>query len=678
MRLKDRPILFNFIVLACVFILTLTVALIVNNMFAINNLNRQVQARSLTIVENAINFLEDRVALYAAAAQVIASNDDVRYLSLSRGTDDFNFFPRAISLQNTLINTRVINAEIADMLIKFDNMPVSFTSFGTWGVSHLSPYWEELHGVSLNIVNSGIVSSFFVEGDFVVTYNNIYRNTHVFVKVNRSAVESMLAQLVPESYGRFVAIGIHGDWMLSNIQNHWGNEPTVVITRGINRLYHFYANPLAHHSIINNMIIVSFGIMGGIIIITILLLFRIKKNLYDPLPQIINALSADSYDNKRVMHRGEFSQIFGAIDMMHISLSESSENQRQMALNKYINDEATEELEEEVKDRINLGSRLYAALVILFEDEEGNKDAERSREFMTAVERFDRHQIYGVGKLGLFYFFFNHSDEYEAMIYWLEAYFEKQKGYIQCGVSALHSGFDEIVNALDESYGAFFKMPIESPAEPRRPALWQPEDEPENACKIPASLHNQVISAAMEGDAAKLEAAISNCLKNNENVNTMEMRRLILYLYEAVCLVVGNGDASRRSFFENVYNPKLLIALISAELGGQIKSKDNDIGITLWVDENLHNDISLTNLAEAMSISYSYASRFFTHKVGMHFSEYLKKKRVERAMALLTETDKGIEEIAIDSGFVSVNTFFRVFKKYAGMPPGKYRACIKE
>jgi AraC-like DNA-binding protein len=53
--------------------------------------------------------------------------------------------------------------------------------------------------------------------------------------------------------------------------------------------------------------------------------------------------------------------------------------------------------------------------------------------------------------------------------------------------------------------------------------------------------------------------------------------------------------------------------------------------------------------------------------------KYLQRRRVERAMELLRETNRPVTEICFDVGFNSLGTFSRTFSEIVGESPANYR-----
>lgn len=89
-------------------------------------------------------------------------------------------------------------------------------------------------------------------------------------------------------------------------------------------------------------------------------------------------------------------------------------------------------------------------------------------------------------------------------------------------------------------------------------------------------------------------------------------------------------------------------------------------------------NLSLETAADFLGIHPSFLSRTFKSYAGCNFWEYVNKYRVEKAIELLDHTDLAIQEIGFVIGFSSISTFFRVFKKYTGYPPGQYRQKREE
>lgn len=83
-------------------------------------------------------------------------------------------------------------------------------------------------------------------------------------------------------------------------------------------------------------------------------------------------------------------------------------------------------------------------------------------------------------------------------------------------------------------------------------------------------------------------------------------------------------------------------------------------------------NLSVSLIGSHFGITPQYVSKLFKEHAGEGLHEYISKTRVSEAKRLL---DKGasIDETALKVGFSSSSAFIRVFKKYEGITPGKYK-----
>jgi len=95
--------------------------------------------------------------------------------------------------------------------------------------------------------------------------------------------------------------------------------------------------------------------------------------------------------------------------------------------------------------------------------------------------------------------------------------------------------------------------------------------------------------------------------------------------------------------------------------------------VRTYIMENFTNRIEKSEISKIAGLSSNGFSRFFKQHTGLTFNEYVNKIRIEQATRLLCTTDDTISEIAYSCGFSSPQYFNRVFMKYMGMSPGKFR-----
>jgi YesN/AraC family two-component response regulator len=100
--------------------------------------------------------------------------------------------------------------------------------------------------------------------------------------------------------------------------------------------------------------------------------------------------------------------------------------------------------------------------------------------------------------------------------------------------------------------------------------------------------------------------------------------------------------------------------------------------IAFTTEQYADSNLSIQMIADHFDISPSYLSRYFKEHSGETITDYINKYRIANAKQLLTDTNAAIKEIAVQTGFYSINTFIRLFKKYEGITPGSYRDIQKK
>jgi AraC-like DNA-binding protein/mannose-6-phosphate isomerase-like protein (cupin superfamily) len=95
--------------------------------------------------------------------------------------------------------------------------------------------------------------------------------------------------------------------------------------------------------------------------------------------------------------------------------------------------------------------------------------------------------------------------------------------------------------------------------------------------------------------------------------------------------------------------------------------------ILKYVNENYDKEINLALAAQKFYMNTSYFSDYFKKNVGINFTDYLAKVRINKAVKLLGETGISSTEIAFSCGFNNVTSFYNTFKKIKGMNPGDFK-----
>ena len=96
------------------------------------------------------------------------------------------------------------------------------------------------------------------------------------------------------------------------------------------------------------------------------------------------------------------------------------------------------------------------------------------------------------------------------------------------------------------------------------------------------------------------------------------------------------------------------------------------------IEEQYSNqDMSVAFIAEILNTNMKTLSAAYKQKTGKGLLDVIHTKRIQVAKDLLMQSDKSIIEISASTGYDNVNTFIRVFKRYCGTTPGKFREMNK-
>ncbi len=97
-----------------------------------------------------------------------------------------------------------------------------------------------------------------------------------------------------------------------------------------------------------------------------------------------------------------------------------------------------------------------------------------------------------------------------------------------------------------------------------------------------------------------------------------------------------------------------------------------------YVETHIEEAISLQGVAGYVHLNGSYFSALFKEQCQMNFSEYVIRRKLQKAKELLLKTNLPIAEIASRTGYQRVKYFNKLFKEYEGMSPGRYRSMRNE
>lgn len=178
--------------------------------------------------------------------------------------------------------------------------------------------------------------------------------------------------------------------------------------------------------------------------------------------------------------------------------------------------------------------------------------------------------------------------------------------------------------------------------------------------------------------------------------------RYLVYLYVAILLIWMVATVYATEWMVAVYNVCMLVFLLLwcyfvfrqedmlealALMHEEEAQRQEKVGKDYPFENNLKKAfeeeavylnprLNIAELAITVGTNRSYLSAYLNQYLHTTFYEYVNQWRIKRAKKLLVESNLTLEQIAEKSGFNSLSSFRRYFRKSAGVTPAKYRKAI--
>lgn len=95
-----------------------------------------------------------------------------------------------------------------------------------------------------------------------------------------------------------------------------------------------------------------------------------------------------------------------------------------------------------------------------------------------------------------------------------------------------------------------------------------------------------------------------------------------------------------------------------------------------YINENVEKQLIVEEIAKRFNVSTSHLSRIFREYTSVTLVEYITIRKVEEVQYYLRFSDQKIADIAEKFNFCNQSYFTRVFKKYTGLTPGRFRKDV--
>jgi AraC-type DNA-binding domain-containing proteins len=99
--------------------------------------------------------------------------------------------------------------------------------------------------------------------------------------------------------------------------------------------------------------------------------------------------------------------------------------------------------------------------------------------------------------------------------------------------------------------------------------------------------------------------------------------------------------------------------------------------VLAWMEERLDAAFTSSDVAAVVGMSAGHFTRAFRVTQGISPRQWILRRRIERAQALLMAHDASLTDIALSCGFSEQSHFTRVFTRLVGVPPGAWRRRLR-
>ena len=111
---------------------------------------------------------------------------------------------------------------------------------------------------------------------------------------------------------------------------------------------------------------------------------------------------------------------------------------------------------------------------------------------------------------------------------------------------------------------------------------------------------------------------------------------------------------------------------IGRAIGREFTSNEHVNTVLAYIYDHYTEKIELSTLAGLTFCSEAHIARLFKQHMGMSIVNFLHKVRIEKSVELIDKQGCSIQEAAEQTGYQSLNNYYKYFKIYVGMTPAQY------
>jgi len=213
---------------------------------------------------------------------------------------------------------------------------------------------------------------------------------------------------------------------------------------------------------------------------------------------------------------------------------------------------------------------------------------------------------------------------------------------------------------------------------------------------FPLLLEQQLVNCIKIGDLKASKDIVEEVFQKNMTSFSvsLDMARCLIFDLASTMLktmneiksIYGESMFEKMNLLESIVNCKTVqkmkeeiistLERVCQLIEEKNKSEDyklRDDAITYIHPHYNYSNLSVSMIADHFGMTRSYFSKLFKEQSGETLADYINKTRIKKAKELLKEHNFTVNEVANKVGISDINTFTRVFKKYEGITPGKFK-----
>lgn len=199
-------------------------------------------------------------------------------------------------------------------------------------------------------------------------------------------------------------------------------------------------------------------------------------------------------------------------------------------------------------------------------------------------------------------------------------------------------------------------------------------------------------NALSENNYKNAEVILNNLfliLKESFSNNTLEIKCKLYCILDSIMRELAE-DAEHNEYINDIYSSlkneqsikelkRVIVNVmrILAESDCEICANDFSSEVEKYIEAHFCSDsLSVGMIADEFGMEVTTLSKRFKKERGVNISNYIHLLRLKKAKEMLEDKNYTIKVIAEECGYINSDVFIRVFKRYEGITPGKYRSSF--